>query len=61
MTSGFPHGVTASHCVSLGMQPEARQRQIAEKVAAAGISVIALPHTNLFLQGRDHQSAMPAA
>ena len=31
------------------------------KVAAAGISVIALPHTNLFLQGRDCQVAMPRA
>jgi cytosine/creatinine deaminase len=51
--------VTASHCVSLGVQTEARQREIAELVAEAGIGVVALPHTNLFLQGRDHQSAMP--
>lgn len=52
--AGFEHPVTASHCVSLGMQPADRQREIAELVAAAGISVIALPHTNLFLQGRGH-------
>ena len=58
-TAGFPHPVTASHCVSLGMQPEARQRAVAEAVAAAGISVVALPATNLYLQGRDHQQAMP--
>ena len=57
--SEFPHGVTASHCVSLGLQPEAVQRRIAEQVAAAGIHVVALPHTNLFLQGRHHQQAMP--
>jgi cytosine deaminase len=57
--SGFPHGVTASHCVSLGMQPERRQREVAELVADAGISVVALPMANLFLQGRDHRSAMP--
>jgi len=50
--AGFDHDVTASHCVSLGMQPLDRQRDVAELVAAAGISVIALPHTNLFLQGR---------
>jgi cytosine/creatinine deaminase len=50
--AGFPHPVTASHCVSLGMQDAPRQSEIAELVAAAGISVIALPHTNLFLQGR---------
>ncbi len=55
---GFDHPVTASHCVSLGMQPADRQREIAELVASAGISVIALPHTNLFLQGRG-QAPMP--
>ena len=51
--------MTASHCVSLGMKPPDRQRAIAEAVAAAGIAVVALPATNLFLQGRDHQQAMP--
>ncbi len=61
LASGFLNRVTASHCVSLGVQPERRQREVAEKVAGAGISVIALPHTNLFLQGRDHQAAMPRA
>jgi cytosine/creatinine deaminase len=52
--AGFEHSVTASHCVSLGVQTSVRQREIADLVAAAGISVIALPHTNLFLQGRGH-------
>ncbi len=58
-STGFPYQVTASHCVSLGLQSETRQQVIAEKIAAARMSVIALPHTNLYLQGRDHQSAMP--
>lgn len=57
--TGFGHGVTASHCVSLGMQDVATQQSTAEKLAAAGIGVVALPQTNLFLQGRDMQSAMP--
>ena len=57
----FPHRVTASHCVSLGMQTEAVQARVAEKLAAAAISVVALPSSNLFLQGRDHQVAMPRA
>ena len=57
--SGFEHPVTASHCVSLGMRPPDRQREVAELVAAAGISVVALPATNLYLQGRQHQEAMP--
>ena len=43
---------TASHCVSLGQLPLDEQRAIAELVAEAGVNVIALPHTNLFLQGR---------
>lgn len=59
LSSGFPHAVTASHCVSLGVQDAIVQARVAEKVAAAGIGVVALPHTNLFLQGRDAQSAMP--
>jgi cytosine/creatinine deaminase len=54
VATGFEHPVTASHCVSLGMQDFRRQGEIAELVAAAGISVVALPHTNLFLQGRGH-------
>jgi len=61
VATGFPHAVAASHCVSLSLQSAERQREVAEKVAAAGISVIALPHTNLFLQGRDCQVAMPRA
>ena len=59
VASGFPHLVTASHCVSLGVQPPDVQRRVAEQVAAAGMAVIALPHTNLFLQGRGHARATP--
>ena len=50
--SGFSYGATASHCVSLGQQPLEVQRATAERVAEAGINVVVLPHTNLFLQGR---------
>lgn len=56
--SGFEYRVTASHCVSLGMQSHRRQQEIAELVAEAAIGVVALPHTNLFLQGRG-QYPMP--
>ncbi|MFM8389456.1 MAG: amidohydrolase family protein [Actinomycetota bacterium] len=59
LASGFDRGVTASHCVSLGMQDVHTQASTAEKLSEAGIGVVALPHTNLFLQGRDMQSAMP--
>jgi cytosine deaminase len=57
--TGFEHPVTASHCVSLGMRTAEQQRKVAHAVAAAGVSVVALPATNLYLQGRDHQQAMP--
>ena len=57
--TGFDLPVTASHCVSLGMQSPERQRATAEAVAAAGITVVALPATNLYLQGRGHPQAMP--
>ena len=57
--SGFGGSVAASHCVSLGMQPPAVQAAVASEVATAGISVITLPQTNLFLQGRDHPVATP--
>ena len=56
---GFPHPVTASHCVSLGTMPEAEQRQVAASVAAAGIGVVTLPQTNLFLQSRGLRTAPP--
>ncbi len=57
--TGFPCQVTASHCVSLAVQEPAVQRRICEQVAQARIAVVALPQTNLFLQGRDHPVATP--
>jgi cytosine deaminase len=59
LRSGFAHGATASHCVSLGVQTEAVQRRVAEKVARAGVAVVALPQTNLFLQARRTEVAPP--
>ena len=59
--TGFAHAVTASHCVSLAVQSRRDQEVIALEVAAAGIAVVALPHTNLYLQGRDHPVGMPRA
>ncbi len=61
LATGFPHRVAASHCVSLGVQSPAVQQRVAEKVAAAGISVITLPSSNLYLQGRDHLESTPRA
>lgn len=59
LRTGFPHRVTASHCVSLAVQDVKTQQQVADRVAEARIAVVALPQTNLFLQGRDHPVATP--
>jgi len=58
-STGFPHGATASHCVSLGMQEEHVQKAVAAEVAEAGVAVVTLPQTNLFLQGHGHITGMP--
>jgi cytosine/creatinine deaminase len=55
----FPFGVTASHCVSLGVQTPAVQREVGELLARAGVSVVSLPQTNLYLQARGHPTAKP--
>jgi cytosine deaminase len=52
LETGFAGRVTASHCVSLGSQDPGLCREIATLVAAAGISVVTLPQTNLYMQGR---------
>ncbi|HEX6684359.1 MAG TPA: amidohydrolase family protein [Candidatus Limnocylindrales bacterium] len=59
VSAGFARQVVASHCVSLGMMPPDRVREIAGRVAAAGIAVVCLPQTNLYLQGRDHVTSPP--
>ena len=59
IATGFSNSVTASHCVSLGMQNLETQKRISEKVATANIGVVTLPHTNLFLQARDNHTAPP--
>lgn len=60
VAAGFDLPVTASHCVSLGQRTASEQTAIAEQVSEAGINVITLPHTNLFLQGRG-TAPMPRA
>ena len=53
LAAGFPQPVVASHCVSLGSLPPDHAARVADRVAAAGIVVVCLPQTNLYLQGRD--------
>jgi cytosine deaminase len=49
---GLEGCVTAGHCCALATLDEARATRIAAKVGAAGITVVALPALNLFLQDR---------
>ena len=57
--TGFPHPVVASHCVSLGLQPPGTQQRVAEAMAEAGVSVVSLPQTNLYLMGRGREQGKP--
>lgn len=51
--------VTASHCVSLGMVDLESRDRIIERVSDSGVHIVALPQTNLFLQGRDYPVGTP--
>jgi cytosine/creatinine deaminase len=59
VADGFPQPVTASHCVSLGLQPPEIQDRVAADAARAGISVVSCPATNLHLQARGIRTATP--
>lgn len=52
LAAGADVPVTASHCVSLGQHDADLAAEVAAEVAAAGVRVVALPATNLYLQGR---------
>jgi cytosine deaminase len=56
---GLEGKVTASHCVSLGLLPPDRQREIGRMLADAGVAVVTNPRTNLFLQARGIEQAPP--
>jgi cytosine deaminase len=56
---GLGGRATASHCVSLGQQDGERARRTAAAAAAAGVAVVTLPQTNLWLQGRAEDVRVP--
>jgi cytosine/creatinine deaminase len=56
---GLRHPVTASHAVRLGMLPPSRCDSVLALVARAGLGIVTLPITNLYLQGRDAAYAAP--
>ena len=52
LRDNLSHQMNASHCVALSARTESDIDRIAAKVGAAGITITALPQTNLFLQER---------
>lgn len=59
LSSASTIDIAASHCVALGVIAEEVQRRIVAKVSEAGINIITLPLTNLYLQGRGSTSQTP--
>ncbi|OLT19465.1 hypothetical protein BJF78_10885 [Pseudonocardia sp. CNS-139] len=59
LARGLPQRVTASHCVRLGSLPPERLDPVLDLVARAGIGIVTLPITNLYLQGRDATHLAP--
>jgi cytosine deaminase len=56
---GMRQRVTASHCVSLGSLGTQALSEVLDEVRAAGLAVVTLPITNLYLQGWQSPSPMP--
>ncbi|GAA2249273.1 amidohydrolase family protein [Herbiconiux moechotypicola] len=51
--------VTAGHCVRLGTLERAELDEIVDAVVAAGVGIVTLPITNLYLQGWEHPVSTP--
>ena len=56
---GLAGRVTASHCVSLGCLAPDTLADVVARISAAGIGIVSLPITNLYLQGRDRAEFRP--
>ena len=50
---------TAGHCVRLGTLSEAELAPVVEAVVEAGLGIVSLPITNLYLQGWEHRVSTP--
>ena len=59
LARGLPQRVTASHCVRLGALAPERLEKVLDVVARAGLGIVALPITNLYLQGREATHLVP--
>ncbi|MGI8754873.1 MAG: amidohydrolase family protein [Acidimicrobiales bacterium] len=58
-SAGMGGRATAGHCVSLSVRTADEQARTAAILAEAGVAVVALAPTNLWLQGRQRPTATP--
>jgi cytosine deaminase len=56
---GFQGRVAVGHVTKLSAAPPETVARLADAMAAAGIAVVALPATDLFINGRDHDRMIP--
>lgn len=56
---GLGGRVTVGHMTRLSTMPPARLREVARRLAEAGVAVSVLPATDLFLMGRDRDHDVP--
>jgi cytosine/creatinine deaminase len=57
--TGWGGRVTIGHVTKLSAVPEAQLIELGRRLAAAGVAITALPSTDLFLIGRDHDHNIP--
>ena len=55
----FRHGVVCGHCCSLAVQDDAVANETLALCAGAGLHIVALPTTNLYLQGAWDRTPVP--
>jgi cytosine/creatinine deaminase len=56
---GMRQQVTASHCVSLGCLDAGMLTRVVGEIRLAGLGIVSLPITNMYLQGRGHAGPVP--
>jgi cytosine deaminase len=59
LVSGRAQPASAGHCVRLGTLDPKELAEVIAEVASADLGIIALPITNLYLQGWDHPVSTP--
>lgn len=52
LRTGFSGAVMAGHCCSLSAKTAGDRDRVIDKIAHAGVHVVSLPHSNLYLQDR---------